>query len=179
MIRADWRRNQSCVYCLCIGGVGLDRWFIVEYSCWLNFIFMVNSITLQSMQNFILILTVVLSHWLFLSKLFQLATAGSNAAFIALILRSFDSSWRELSNGGLRIKFGAVEVKFCWRSFWRRRQANSRLQTSLVGPFVRSRLEQHFGPLFKPIEPLEAEIRPLFGLIWLLAVCIVVGRWSL
>ena len=46
----------------------------------------------------------VLSHTPFLS-FFQLATAEKDAAFILLILCSFDSSQWELSNGSLRIHF--------------------------------------------------------------------------
>ena len=89
--------------------VGWSRWFIVEYLHCLNFIFMVNSITAPNvmMQNSIPISMVVASHVFF----FLLATGGSDAAFITMILRWIDSSWLEHSNSGLGFRFGAVEVE--------------------------------------------------------------------
>ena len=71
------------------------------------------------MQILILIPTMVvvsylLSCFIFLC-LFQLETEGSDAAIIASIYGPFNSSNRELSNAGLRFKFGAVEVVLCCR----------------------------------------------------------------
>ena len=114
----------------------------------------------------------------------QLATAGSDAAFIAFILRWIDSSHWELSNAGLSFQFGAVEVKFCcrrimgscglvWstlsRRFWRSPLANFRIQTTTVSWNDRGGREHHFCPLFKPIRSVEVEISPWFD-FW--------GRWS-
>ena len=120
-------------------------------------------------------------------SVYQLATAGSDAAIIASIYGSFDSSNRELSNGGLRFGFGAVEVmlrcrwtvdefKHVLTRFWRRRPSNCQFQTSLTRPIDRGDREEHFGLLFVAIRSVEAELWPWFEYSICWWVC-VVSSW--